>query len=138
MLGVLEAIQMQFRNPGNDGEDEEEAQQPRAVRDPCQPTQAIIDERDLNHIRPWCGAFARGKAKRKPRRTLCGAYSESWCARVRMDYAHITENVEAVVEEDGREQELCGQGREQPDHFCLAEEPVQVRAVIRGRAKGLA
>ena len=96
--GDSDAVQ----GPGDDGEDQEEAQQPRAVRDPGQPTQAMIDEHDLTHIpyRPWCDACVRGKAKRKPSRTISGAYSESQCARVRMDYAYLTENVEAVVEDD--------------------------------------
>ena len=36
--------------PDDDAENEEEAQQPRGVRDPGQPTQAMIDEHDLTHI----------------------------------------------------------------------------------------
>ena len=92
------------QGPGDDGEDQEEAQQPRAVRDPGQPTQAMIDEHDLTHIpyRPWCDTCVRGKAKRKPSRTISGAYSESQCARVRIDYAYLTENVEAVEVGDSR------------------------------------
>ncbi len=65
--------------PDDDAEAEEEAQQPRGVRDPGQPIQAMIDEHDLTHIpyRPWCDACTRGRAKRKPSRTICGACSQS-------------------------------------------------------------
>jgi hypothetical protein len=89
------------RDTGGDDEDEEESQQPRAIRDPGQPAQAMIDEHDLTHIpyRPWCEACVRRRAKRKPSRTLCGSYAQNSCARVRMDYAYLTENVEDVVEE---------------------------------------
>ena len=61
--------------PDDNAEDEEEAQQPRGVRDPGRPNQEMIDEHDLTLIpyRPWCDACTRGKAKRKPSRTICGA-----------------------------------------------------------------
>ena len=39
-------------------EDQEEAERPRALRDPGRPSQVEIDEHDLTHIpyRPWCNA----------------------------------------------------------------------------------
>jgi hypothetical protein len=88
--------------PDDDAEDEEDAQQPGGVRDPGQPTQAMIDEHDLTHIpyRPWCNACTRGKAKRKPSRTICGAYSQSQFERVRLDYAYLLETVEDTEEDD--------------------------------------
>ena len=88
-------------NADEDGE-EEESQQPRAARDPGQPTAAMIAEHNLTHIpyRPWCEWCVRGKAKRRPSRRLCGAYAQCSHARVRMDYAYLTENVEDVSEED--------------------------------------
>ena len=83
---------------------EEEAVQPRGARDPGQPTQADRDEHDLTHIpyRPWCEACVKGKAKRKPSRRICGAYSHSCNPRVRMDYGKLTE-VEVEVSEEATE-----------------------------------
>ena len=88
--------------PEDNAEDEEEAQQPRGVRDPGRPTQEVIDEHDLFHIsyKPWCDACTRGRAKRKPNRTICGADSQGQFARVRMDYAYLTEKVGGTEEDD--------------------------------------
>ena len=80
------------------------AVQPRGARDPGQPAQADCDEHDLTHIpyRPWCEACVKGKAKRKPSRRICGAYSHSCNPRVRMDYGKLTE-VEVEVSEEATE-----------------------------------
>ena len=75
---------------------EEEFQRPRVRRDPGQPTAAEVEEHNVTHIpyRPWCEACNRGKARKKPSLRLCGAYAHSEHARVRMDYAKLTEVVE--------------------------------------------
>ena len=69
--------------PEDNAEDEEEAQQPRGVRDPGRPTQEMIDGHDLTYIpyRPWCDACTRGIAKRKTNRTnhMQGILSEPVC-----------------------------------------------------------
>ena len=84
----------------------DEAQQPRAAPDPGRPTPSMIAEHDLTHIpyRTWCECCVRGKAKRRPSRRLQGAYSESSNARVRMDYAYLTENAESADEAEVGEQ----------------------------------
>ena len=85
---------------------EEEARAPRAVRDPGQPTQEEREEHDLTHIpyRPWCEHCVRGKAKRKPSLKIAGAYAAGCHARVRMDYAQLTENSRTDVEVVGDEE----------------------------------
>ena len=105
----------QAAHGGEDGEHTEEvedgeggdAQQPRAAPDPGRPTAAMVAEHNLTHIpyRSWCECCVRGKAKRRPSRRLCGTYSESSNARVRMDYAYLTEQVES-----GDEAEVGQQG----------------------------
>ena len=79
---------------------EEESRPQRSIKDPGQPTAAEVEEHNLTHIpyRPWCEYCVRGKAKRRPSRRLCGAYSESTQARIRMDYAYLTESVEDATE----------------------------------------
>ena len=81
---------------GGDAEVEEEAERPRALRDPRQPSRAEREEHDLSHIpfRPWCDACVRGRAKDKLSLRLCGVYSENLVPRVRMDYAKLTEVLE--------------------------------------------
>ena len=100
----------------------------------------MIDEHDLTHIpyRPSCDACVRGKAKRKPSQTICGACSESHCARVRMDYAYLTENVDAVVEDDVGESGSSVAKVESSLTILVMQEPMQVRVGIRGRAQGFA
>ena len=105
-LGGQEERDAQAAQDGDDQDvDEEggaEAQQPRAAPDPGQPSAAMIAEHNLTHIpyRSWCECCVRGKDKRRPSRKLCGAYSNSDNARVRMDYAYLTENVEGTDEEE--------------------------------------
>ena len=104
-------------------EAEEEADPPRAVRDPGQPTQAMIDEHNLSHIpfRPWCAACVRGKAKNKPSLTVKGDFAESVLPRVRLDYGLLTER-------DGEDDNVEGQeekkASEDPD--TVFEDPETV------------
>ena len=88
---------------------EEEHRRPRVLRNPGQPTESEIEEHNATHIpyRPWCEACNRGRAKKKPSLRLCGAYSHSEHARVRMDYAKLTEVIDDEVEDgqDGDEVE---------------------------------
>ena len=105
---------------GDDDGPEEEHQRQRILRDPGLPTQAERDEHDITHIpyRPWCDACNRGKAKRRPSRRICGAYSASTCPRVRMDYGQLTE-LPDEGEDDAGDTELpqaeVEQAEEEPD-----------------------
>ena len=91
---------------GDIGEEEqEEAERPRALRDPGIPSQAEIDEHDLTHIpyRPWCNAcvMAKAKAKNKMSLRVRGAYSDNHVPRIRLDYCHLTEHAEHAEGEHG-------------------------------------
>lgn len=87
-------------------EDQEEAERPRALRDPGRPSQAEIDEHDLTHIpyRPWCNACVRAKAKNKMSLRVRGVYSENLVPRVRLDYCHLTEHAERAEGGHGEEE----------------------------------
>ena len=84
-------------------DEEEESRRPRSARDPGQPSRLEQEEREMTHIpfRPWCEACVRGKSKRKPSRRLTGEYAHDQCCRVRMDYAYLTEELEAESGEHG-------------------------------------
>lgn len=99
-----EGAKMQDGDIGD--EDQEEAERPRALRDPGRPSQAEIDEHDLTHIpyRPWCNACVRAKAKNKMSLKIRGVYSENLVPRVRLDYCHLTEHAERVEGEHGEEE----------------------------------
>ena len=105
-LGGDDAGVAQEAEAQEDVDGEEEARAPKAARDPGQPTQAERDEHDLTHIpyRPWCWACVFGKAKSRPSLKICGGYSECRQARVRMDYGHLTEDVEDTSGEHGEEE----------------------------------
>ena len=78
--------------PEVDDEAQEEFRRQRRLRDPGQPTPEERAEHEETHIpyRPWCWHCVYGKAKKSPSRTLCGAYSQGHCARVRMVRAEMT------------------------------------------------
>ena len=84
-------------------DEEEESRRPRSARDPGQPSPLEQEEQEMTHIpfRPWCEACVRGKSKRKPSRRLTGEYAHDQCCRVRMDYAYLTEELEAESGEHG-------------------------------------
>ena len=79
-----------------DQDAEEEARNPRGARDPGQPSQQEREDHERTHIpfRPWCEACIRGKSKRRPSRTIAGEHADRQGCRLRMDYAHLTEDVE--------------------------------------------
>ena len=83
----------------------EEAHRERPLRDPGQPTQEMIDEHEVTHMdfRSWCAACVRGRAQANPSRTVKGLFAEHVLPRVRMDYAHLTEEVETKEGEHGEE-----------------------------------
>ena len=89
-----------------DGEEEEEARHQRSARDPGQPSREEREEHERTHIpfRPWCEACVKGKSKRKPSTRIAGDYAHSDCCRLRMDYAYLTEDVEATEGDHGEEE----------------------------------
>ena len=93
-------------------EGEEEVHHPRGLRDPGQPTQAMIEEHNRSHLpfRPWCAACVYGKAKRKPSLRIMGSYSHSCLPRVRMDYAHLTDESEETSGEHGEKEVAEAEG----------------------------
>ena len=102
-----EEVGDQEGNAGDeDLEAEEEAERPRALRDPGKPTRVQIDEQNLTHIpfRPWCAACVRAKAKNRMSLKICGAYFESLIPRVRLDYCYLTEHAESASGEHGEEE----------------------------------
>ena len=74
----------------------EEVHRERPLRDPGQPTQEMIDEHEVTHMdfRSWCAACVRGRAQDNPSNTVKGPFAEHVLPRVRMDYAHLTEEVD--------------------------------------------
>ena len=100
--GEPEAVEEQEEHIDDGMGAEEEHHRPRVVRDPGQPTPEEVEAHNVTHIpyRPWCEACNRGKAKKKPSLRLCGAYAQSCHARVRMDYAKLTEVVESEADEE--------------------------------------
>ena len=86
-------------------EEGEQAHRERPLRDPGQPTQEMIDEHEVTHMdfRSWCAACVRGRAQANPSRKVKGLFAEHVLPRVRMDYAHLTEEVEEKEGEHGEE-----------------------------------
>ena len=92
-----ENVEEHFGEIHLDGEAEEEAQQPRALRDPGAPTSKEIAEHNLTHIpfRSWCPSCVVGKAR--DRAHLKQADSEKQLPEVVFDYCFMANEGEETI-----------------------------------------
>ena len=88
-----------------DPEAEEEFEKQRVAIAPEMPSKEMVAEHRRTHIpfRPWCWACVWGKGKKRPSLRLAGDYAEGIVARIRMDYAKLTENDDDDAEDKADE-----------------------------------